>query len=740
MNIYYLAKERVSSMGTALHSFINIFNQSFESNNQIVELKNIVIPIIQRDYAQGREGAAASRIRERFLDSLYKAVTGTPITLDFVYGDIDEKGIMTPLDGQQRLTTLYLLHWYAAKAGNISRKEYEFLKHFTYETRYSARDFCEALIKFSPNLDNRMSEEIIDQPWFPLDWKKDPTIRAMLVMIDAISEKFCDVTDLWDRLKGNAIRFYFLPVKDMGLTDELYIKMNSRGKPLTVFEHFKAEFEHEIKTVDVETAERIMQKIDTTWTEMLWQYRDSDNIIDYEFLNYFKFICDLIRYRNGDSPQGKSNDELDLIKECFGNKNPEVKANIRLLEECFDCWEKLNISPKEFCASFMSHSHETGKIRIDNRNDIDIFGDCLENYGKMTGSNRKFPLNRYVLLFAIITYLKNTDRVSESEFARRIRIVNNLIMNSEDEVSDSVSRTGGNRMPAIIKQVESIMLSGIINMELEINFNLYQLLEEKEKLQWTKDNPDSEELLFELEDHNLLFGQIGIIGLEYKDLFLRFYSLFECSYDAIDCAMLAIGDYSQTERNGWRYQMGSGDIVKAWISLFHKSAATGMDNTHDVLISLLKMTENFSDDFLYGLANEYLEKCEKESMYDWRYYYIGYEDFRPGRYGKIWWRNKQKEPYELYLLWTERHMSQNAYNPFLAILDWDFLSRDDLGQYIIIGNTWLECKTGAYILYDMDSREEIERFDIPQNDMGIDVVNRIEAVKSWYKSIKKKYM
>lgn len=36
----------------------------------------------------------------------------------------------------------------------------------------------------------------------------------------------------------------------MGLTDELYIKMNSRGKPLTVFEHFKAELEREIRTLD----------------------------------------------------------------------------------------------------------------------------------------------------------------------------------------------------------------------------------------------------------------------------------------------------------------------------------------------------------------------------------------------------------------------------------------------------------------------------------------------------------
>ncbi len=55
------------------------------------------------------------RVRNRFLDALKNAITSTPITLDFVYGDIDAEGTLTPLDGQQRLTTLFLLHWYAAK-------------------------------------------------------------------------------------------------------------------------------------------------------------------------------------------------------------------------------------------------------------------------------------------------------------------------------------------------------------------------------------------------------------------------------------------------------------------------------------------------------------------------------------------------------------------------------------------------------------------------------------------------
>ena len=95
-------------MNTTLHSFIDIFDTTFSDGAEAVKLQKITIPIIQRDYAQGRRDPDIDRVRSRFLDSLYRAVSDEPITLDFVYGDIDENGVMTPLDGQQRLTTLFL--------------------------------------------------------------------------------------------------------------------------------------------------------------------------------------------------------------------------------------------------------------------------------------------------------------------------------------------------------------------------------------------------------------------------------------------------------------------------------------------------------------------------------------------------------------------------------------------------------------------------------------------------------
>ena len=112
-------------LSNALQTFINIFDSDFEvevKEGEKISLRptKIIIPIIQRDYAQGRTNTNVNRVRKNFLDALYKAVTAKSIILDFVYGDIDENGILTPLDGQQRLTTLFLLHWYAAKTKKLS--------------------------------------------------------------------------------------------------------------------------------------------------------------------------------------------------------------------------------------------------------------------------------------------------------------------------------------------------------------------------------------------------------------------------------------------------------------------------------------------------------------------------------------------------------------------------------------------------------------------------------------------
>lgn len=297
-------------------------------NDNIIE-----IPIIQRDYAHGRLGK--ENLRKNFLADLKKALDNespykdTSMKLDFIYGSI-ENGKLNPLDGQQRLTTLWLLHWYIAlRAKQLSEVNCSIFRKFTYETRISSREFCENLCMpehFTNYSENDIVGFIINQTWFYSAWKQDPTIQSMLRMlggtkvadkkgediIDGIEELFQNTNedvfkDYWRLLtEKDAIVFYHLPLSDFGLSDDLYIKMNARGKQLTGFENFKADIigyitkqaqdetiEHSIRTeweklLDPENG--IPIKLDTDWTDIFWKSRSGDNRIDeifFTFLNRF---------------------------------------------------------------------------------------------------------------------------------------------------------------------------------------------------------------------------------------------------------------------------------------------------------------------------------------------------------------------------------------------------------------------------------------------------------------------
>ena len=208
----------------------------------------------------------------------------------------------------------------------------------------------------------------------------------------------------------------------------------------------------------------------------------------------------------------------------FTNINENALENALTFEKYFDCWCLLgDEGPSGFLASFMSEEHEEGKIPVGS-NRIDIFEDCLMSYADITGRRRTFPLNRIILLYTFTRYLLSKDEleITEDDFRRRLRVVNNLVRNSEDEISDSEVRASGNRMPAILKQVDSIICNGEIDTAIEKSFNVAQLTEETEKLLWTAENPDKEQELYRLEDHYLLQGQIAIVGLDYHELFTKF--------------------------------------------------------------------------------------------------------------------------------------------------------------------------------------------------------------------------
>lgn len=264
--------------------------------------ERVVIPQIQRDYAQGRE--AEKEVRDTFLAALQGALTlpaeseGVPLNLDFIYGSTGDGSAPSflPLDGQQRLTTLFLLHWYLAWHDGHLVELRSLLwdgqhSRFSYDVRPSSIEFFDALVQFTPAVHPRQARSVRaileDQPWYFLYWRLDPTIQSALTMLDAIHRRLCGSAGLYARLVDRArpaITFQVLQLEHFGLSDDLYIKMNARGKPLTAFETFKARFEDLLRTlfpterVEVENtrlpvAQFFERRMDTQWTDLFWYHK-----------------------------------------------------------------------------------------------------------------------------------------------------------------------------------------------------------------------------------------------------------------------------------------------------------------------------------------------------------------------------------------------------------------------------------------------------------------------------------
>ena len=226
----------------------------------LLEKYQIRIPVYQRDYAQGRETAA--NIREHLLDDIKKNLTKEQPSYDlnFVYGS-SNKEIFYPVDGQQRLTSLYLIGWYLENGyakihendpvpPQMPHERLSGLKEFSYMTRDSAIDFFhflrqeEAKNLFDTLWNGKCSvPEVFNCHWFKEMWQSDPTVLSAVRFLITVALKY-KASDL-EKIYNNFAKLTFtLLVSEDEKAEEdaakIYIRMNNRGKDLTEFENLKA--------------------------------------------------------------------------------------------------------------------------------------------------------------------------------------------------------------------------------------------------------------------------------------------------------------------------------------------------------------------------------------------------------------------------------------------------------------------------------------------------------------------
>lgn len=268
---------------------------------ELITQNTIVIPKVQRDYVYGREETKVQKVLDGMLDDIFNAVINDKQTvLDFVYGGAyvrkgdNESGVI-PLDGQQRLTTLFLLHFFASLLGDENGdtiNDVNALLKFRYETRQSATEFCSSLVEgirnnliknnYKPSNKN-LKTLITDDALYLGTYDNDPTIISMLNVLDKIEQKWIERQMeklnpcLWNRLWNRKnVRFYYLSLENFGLTDDLFIKMNARGKKLTQFEIFKSDIIATIQKVDSDLKDKFSIQMDNQWIDVVWAYTNQE--------------------------------------------------------------------------------------------------------------------------------------------------------------------------------------------------------------------------------------------------------------------------------------------------------------------------------------------------------------------------------------------------------------------------------------------------------------------------------
>ena len=473
---------------------------------EMLDKYNIEIPKIQRDYAQGRKGK--NELRRAFLGDLYDALVRrkNDLKLDFVYGTESNKTLQ-PLDGQQRLTTLWLLHWFVAFKAGILAAEKHFeerkkLRKFTYQTRTSSADFCASLCdKIFPQDIVNITEYIKKQNWFFSEWNQDPTIQAMLRMLsgtpgnnDGIEPVFGsdDATQSWQILTNDCpVYFYNLNLSSLSLSDDLYIKMNARGKALSDFENFKADLIGYLAShketywqelCDVQSGYPIM--LDTTWAQIFWRQNvefwkneenkaDKDTVIEfkidapyYAFFNRV-FLNSLILEpeTSSDKPSNPDDDESSFrfsgnslekgVNEHFnylyGPKEGNNAHNEKIEYNSFDkyCYLPSGEIPLSIFVSIrkiLDNYSSVGDRKLNDffpeRHKDDNF-EFIPTYKK--GDDGKYTIapidqvNR-VVFYAVCTYLE-TGEFDKESFARWMRVVWNIIDDTEiSTISAMVTR------------------------------------------------------------------------------------------------------------------------------------------------------------------------------------------------------------------------------------------------------------------------------------------------------------
>lgn len=651
------------------------------------------IPLIQRDYAQGRSDDSARAVRQRFLQSLYQTLTADPasrqpLDLDFVYGEQEPHlplPYFVPLDGQQRLTTLYLLHWYLAATEGRLQEAQPYLSRFTYETRSSSREFCEQLSSCPDGairlkMGRKVGTQLRNMAWFQPAWRRDPTVEGMLVMLDDLAAKFGPQPGLFDQLvsvTNPPVYFRFLELKKVGLTDDLYLKMNARGKALTPFENWKAEFDQFLlRQPDAAYRAEFTLQVDNAWTDLFWKHRASQLDVAFtRFLQRMTVLLSSLRtntYETEEQSLENNPDPFALYQQVYANSD-----NVRFLFDALNLLSQLQDQDTEvFFKSIFAVTATPGRVVL--------FGETPDLFEQICGKNRP-DIKVRVLLLVLLQYGTKAGglRADDADLQDLMRVVRNLL---ERERQQNDTRYSSDRRERWLGWYLTDAFSLVQHEDGRVR-NVYELLattpptkwkgfrdqavaEEVEKANLIQHNPAIKAVLHELEDLPVFRGTLHNLALTENEQLLPAFlqSVRAIWHDTAEPSLiirawLSIGEYGVdggTSRLGNKYFLGN---TANWHTILGNSSTPEVRETLPLFLRAYAASPGSNTtEKLTALIADWLTTHTIQTD-GWRYYFVKYPQLTQDSRAYYAWTSD----YELRLL-DGNNLHSYHINPYCRVV------------------------------------------------------------------------
>ena len=457
----------------------------------------IIIPDLQRDYCWGdschteeRKELVSGFVR-KLLELFQNNKENGELNLGLIYGYESPTNHIQLCDGQQRITTLFLLigmlNRYSTKnafQGNlISTYELEQDDKEPY-LRYSIREsslyfmsdlVCKIFITNGENISNKtsVSELIRKSEWYFNEYNLDPSIQSMLNAIDSIQTIIQEETIDFEEF-GNFIledltfMYYDMQTRQKG--EETFVVINTTGEPLSATQNLKPL----VINADVNKEYTSTNGLAQDWEEIetwFWNHRANENdTADAGFNEFLRWLT-IIDYTKDSNIAGKDLEAKKEIAKILKEGKYSFPINRIAFKDIFSMWKTLkDIAEDDSFAienlnSFLSPPLNSNGMHIIDQNDcfklLPILTYCNTKQCKKNNRNVQ-RLYRFLenllrldnvtkaindLVYEVILISRNitdiTDLVDESKYSmisktilteeekRKIRIIRDYCDNNE---------------------------------------------------------------------------------------------------------------------------------------------------------------------------------------------------------------------------------------------------------------------------------------------------------------------